>query len=50
MAKNTYVYDMMLLTADVNEEFPPGTAQAKYGVDFGMIHFDEPEGFGYQAK
>ena len=46
---NTYVYDIMLLTIDVNEEFPPGTSQAVYGKDFGIIHFDELDGFGYQT-
>lgn len=49
VAKNTRVYDMILLSHDVKEEFPPGTGQATYGVDFGMFHFDEPNGFGYQA-
>jgi endonuclease/exonuclease/phosphatase family metal-dependent hydrolase len=49
VAKNSKVYDMILLSKDVDEEFPPGTAQAAYGTDFGIVHFDEPTGFGYQS-
>ena len=40
---------MILISADVAEEFPPRTNEAVYGKDFGIIHFDEAEGFGYQA-
>ncbi len=49
VAKNSYVYDMILISNDVKEEFPPGTNQASYGTDFGIIHFDESDGFGFQA-
>jgi endonuclease/exonuclease/phosphatase family metal-dependent hydrolase len=45
---NSRVYDMILISNDVKEEFPPRTGQAVYSVDFGIIHFDEPNGFGYQ--
>ncbi len=48
VAKNTKVYDMILFSADVVEEFPPGTNEAEYGKDFGIIHFDENGGFGFQ--
>lgn len=48
VAKNTRVYDMILISHDVKEEFPPGTNRATYGIDFGIVHFDEPNGFGYQ--
>lgn len=49
VAKNNYVYDMILLSDDIAEEFPPGTSKATYGIDFGVILFDEPNGFGYQT-
>lgn len=49
VAKNSYVYDMILISNDVKEEFPPGANQAVYGTDFGIIHFDEADGFGFQA-
>ena len=46
VAKNTYVYDMFLMTDDVKEELPPNP---KYGKDWGIIHFDEKDGVGYQT-
>ena len=46
---NKKVYDMILFSVDVAEEFPPGSNEAKYAKDFGIIHFDEADGFGYQA-
>ena len=49
VAKNTFVYDMILLSNDVKEEFPPGLTEAKYAEDFGIIHFDESGGVGHQA-
>ena len=48
VAGNKAVYDMLLISTDVAEEFPPGSSEARYGVDFGIIHFDELDGFGYQ--
>jgi endonuclease/exonuclease/phosphatase family metal-dependent hydrolase len=50
VAENTYVYDMILISSDTTEEFPPGGGEAEYGKDFGIIHFDEPDGFGYQEN
>ena len=50
VASNSYVYDMILISNDVSEEFPPGTTEAIYGIDFGIIHFDEPNGFWHQAE
>jgi hypothetical protein len=49
VAQNRKVYDMIMISADVAEEFPPGSTGAVYGVDFGIIHFDEPTGFGHHA-
>ena len=49
VAKNTAVYDMILFTADAGEEFPQPVGQAVYEVDWGILHFDEPGGFGFQA-
>lgn len=46
---NTFVYDMILITNDVAEEFTAGTGQATFGTDFGIIHFDEPNGVGFQS-
>lgn len=47
VAANKNVYDMILVSRDVAEELPSGENQATYGVDFGIIHFDEPGGFGH---
>ena len=46
VAKNTYVYDMFLMTDDVSEEL--GSAP-QYGVDWGIFHFDEVDGVAYQT-
>jgi len=48
VAKNRYVYDMILISRDVAEEFPAGTGQAEYGNEFGVIVYDEPDGFGFK--
>ena len=48
VADNRRVYDMVLFTPDVDEEFPGDEVTPKYNEDFGIIHFDEPGGFGYQ--
>ena len=40
---------MVLSSVDAAEEFPPGSNEAKYAKDFGIIHFDEADGFGYQS-
>ena len=45
---NTYAYDTIMFSRDASEEFPRGLHEAKYGVDFGIIHFDHPTGFGFQ--
>lgn len=47
VAKNTRVYDIIFFTSDVNEEFPPSIGNEKYGIDFGIFHFDEKGGFGH---
>jgi len=49
VAVNKRVYDMIMCSKDVSEEFPPGTNEAEYAKDFGIIHFDEAQGFGYQT-
>lgn len=49
VATNTSVYDAFLLTPDVDEELPGDGNAVTYGQDFGIIHFDERGGFGYQA-
>ena len=48
VACNTYVYDMIMFSSDASEEFPAKLGKAQYGTDFGIIHFDQPNGFGYQ--
>lgn len=49
VAPNTAVYDMIMFSVDTAEEFPPGTTEAEYAKDFGIIHFDEADGFGFQS-
>ena len=49
VAQNRFVYDMILISRDVDEEFPPGASEATYGTDFGIVHFDEVGGDGHQA-
>jgi len=49
VAGNKKAYDMILFSADALEEFPSGSNEAEYAKDFGIIHFDEAEGFGYQS-
>ena len=49
VAGNTFVYDMILITADAAEEFTAGTGAAVFGNDFGVIHFDELGGTGFQT-
>lgn len=48
VAKNTFVYDVFLLSTDVDEELPGAGNSAVVGTDWGIIHYDEPNGFGYQ--
>lgn len=48
VAANTFVYDVFLLTSDVDEELPGSGNALVYGQDWGIVHFDEPEGFGHQ--
>ena len=48
VASNTFVYDMIMFSRDASEEFPASLNQARYGIDFGIIHFDHPTGFGFQ--
>ncbi len=48
VAKNTSVYDMIMFTYDAGEEYNKTISETKYGEDFGIIHFDEKDGFGYQ--
>ena len=49
VAKNRYVYDMFLLSTDVNEEYPGGDEHGVFGTDFGVICFDEVGAFGAQS-
>jgi len=48
VAPTKFVYDMIVFSADTAEEFPPGSNEAEYMKDFGIVHFDEAIGFGYQ--
>ena len=48
VSDNTYAYDAIMFSRDASEEFPAGLHGAKYGTDFGIIHFDHPGGVGYQ--
>ena len=48
VSENRHVYDAIMFSHDAGEEFPAGLHEAKYGVDFGIIHFDHPTGFGFQ--
>jgi hypothetical protein len=48
VAQNTSVYDVFMLTPDADEELPGTGNTITYGVDFGIVHFDEPGGFGFQ--
>ena len=48
VARNKYAYDMIMFSGDAGEEFPAKLHEARYGVDFGIIHFDHPTGFGFQ--
>lgn len=48
VAQNRSVYDMILISRDVDEEFPPGASEAAYVTDFGIVHFDEVGGVGHQ--
>jgi len=48
IADNTFTYDIIFFTSDVNEEFTVTPETVEYGKDFGIIHFDEKDGFGYQ--
>jgi endonuclease/exonuclease/phosphatase family metal-dependent hydrolase len=49
VAANTFVYDVFLLTSDVDEELPGSANTLVYGQDWGIVHFDEPGGFGHQS-
>jgi len=49
VASNKRVYDMIMFSIDASEEFPAGSGLPEYSKDFGIIHFDEPSGFGYQT-
>lgn len=44
-----HAYDMIMFSSDANEEFPEPLSQARYGIDFGIIHFDHPDGVGFQS-
>ena len=43
-----HAYDMIMFSADASEEFPAPLHRARYGIDFGIIHFDHPNGVGFQ--
>ena len=49
VSDNTYAYDAIMFSRDANEEFPADLHAAKYGTDFGIIHFDHPDGVGFQC-
>lgn len=49
VAKNTYVYDLVLFTMDCEEEYTAGGEPGDLGKDFGIIYFDEPGLIGYQS-
>ena len=40
--------DMIMFSSDTNEEFPEPLNRARYGIDFGIIHFDHLNGVGFQ--
>ena len=44
----SHAYDMIMFSRDASEEFPAALHEARYGVDFGIIHFDHPGGVGFQ--
>lgn len=48
VAKNTNVYDMVMFSFDTVEEFTGGDGDGTYGVDWGILHFDEADGAGFQ--
>jgi hypothetical protein len=50
VAQNTYAYDIVFMTSDADEEFSGNAASSVYGVDFGIVHYDEKDGFGYQKS
>jgi len=50
VAPNTMAYDIIFFTRDAMEEFPPGEGQPKYGTDYGILQYDEPNGFGSQER
>ena len=47
---NTYAYDAIMFSRDAAEEFPADLHEARYGVDFGIIHFDHPPGSGISPE
>lgn len=49
VAGNTYVYDMVLFTPDVTEEYTAGMAPGTLGQDFGILYFDEAGWAGHQS-
>lgn len=49
VSANKAVYDVFLMTPDVDEELPGTGNSITLGTDWGIVHFDEPTGFGYQA-
>lgn len=48
VAKNTFAYDIILFSKDAAEEFSGDPLNPTYGRDFGIIHFDQKNGCGYQ--
>ena len=46
--KYTHAYDAIMFSPDAGEEFPAPLHQARYRLDFGIIHFDHPGGVGFQ--
>jgi hypothetical protein len=49
VAKNSFVYDAFIMTKDVEEELELISDKPKYGIDFGVIAFDQVNGFGFQS-
>lgn len=49
VAANRYVYDMILFSPDVAEEYSAGTKHGAFASDFGILPFDEKGGCGHLA-
>ena len=50
VATNTSVYDIIFLSPDVAEEYTGTEDGSGFGEDWGILHFDEAGGCGYQQQ